>query len=274
VSVDSHTHLRPDGERIDATALTREHVAGHVAVAIARGIEEVSITEHVYRFAAARDLSDHPFWQESASDDLAAYHDALAAIRDGGLPVRVGLELDWIAGQERAVAALAQAHPWDVVLGSVHWLGPLAIDHPDYSIWDVRGVEAVWQEYVDAFCEAAASGLYDVLAHVDLAKVFGHRPSAAQLERHHARMVMAIVAGGSCVEVSTAGLRKAAQELYPAPSLLEALRRAYVPITLSSDAHVAEDVGRDLPLAVAAARKAGYRSVVAFRGRERRVVDL
>ena len=272
--VDSHTHLRPDGERIDAASLTREHVAGHVAVAIARGVHELAITEHVYRFAAARDLLDHPFWQASAQDDLAGYHAGVVAVRTSGLPVRVGLELDWITGREREIAALAEAHAWDVVLGSVHWLGDLAVDHPDHSVWDVKAVDAVWQAYVDTFCEAAASGIYDVMAHVDLAKVFGHRPAPATLERHHAQMVAAIVAGGACVEVSTAGLRKAAAELYPAPGLLEQLRRAYVPITLSSDAHVAEDVGRDLPLAIAAARKAGYRSVVAFQGRERRVVEL
>ncbi len=274
MAVDSHTHLRPDGERIDAFALTREHLAGYVAVAIARGVEEVAITEHVYRFAAARELSDHPFWREGAVADLAAYHDALAAIRDDGLPIRVGLELDWIGGRARDVAAVAQAHPWDVVLGSVHWLGDLAVDHPDYSIWDSRSVEAAWQEYVDAFCDAAVSGIYDVLAHVDLAKVFGHRPSRWLLERMYAQMVDAIVEGGSVVEVSTAGLRKGALELYPAPELLEALRRHHVSITLSSDAHVAEDVGRDLPAAIAAARRAGYRSVVTFRGRERRVVEL
>ena len=272
--VDNHTHLLPDGERIGPGALTRDHLAGHVAVALARGISEVAITEHVYRFAVAADLLDQPFWRASAVDDLAGYHDAVAAARDDGLPVLVGLELDWIAGRERDVATLAFAHPWDVVLGSVHWLGTLAVDHPDHSIWDLRSVEAVWEAYVDAFCAAASSGIYDVMAHIDLAKVFGQIPAAAQLHRHHATMVDAIVAGGVCVEVSTAGLRKAAGELYPAPALLEALRRAYVPITLASDAHVAEDVRRDFPLALAAARKAGYRSVVAFRGRERRVVDL
>jgi len=72
---------------------------------------------------------------------------------------------------------------------------------------------------------AAASGVFDVLAHLDLAKVFGHAASQAVVASEHDRTADAIAAAGVAVEISTAGLRKAAGELYPAQDLLRALHR-------------------------------------------------
>ncbi len=81
------------------------------------------------------------------------------------------------------VRAIADGYAWDVVLGSVHWSGPLAFDHPDYSIWETQPVDEGWRIYVDAVCAAAESGIFDVMAHPDLAKVFG----AATLRRPRRR---------------------------------------------------------------------------------------
>jgi len=122
--------------------------------------------------------------------------------------------------------------------------------------------------------EAAASGLYDVMAHPDLAKVFGHRPDAGPPAREYAETAEAIAAAGVAAEISTAGLRKAAGELYPAPDLLRALYRRGVPITLGSDGHVPEDLGRDYDRALSAAHACGYRRISTFSGRERREVPL
>ena len=272
--VDNHMHLCPDGERLDDAALSLANIGDYVGVALARGIDEIAFTEHVYRFTAAADLLDQPFWRASAVDDLAAYHDALVAARESGLPVLAGLELDWIAGAVPRVAALAVAHHWDVVLGSVHWLETLAVDHPDFPVWDVFPVDQVWRTYTDELCAAAVSGIFDVMAHPDLPKVFGLRPSVRVLDGLYAQITEAFVAGGVCFEISTAGLRRDALELYPAQRFLERLRRARVPVTLGSDAHVADDVGQGFPRALAALGAAGYRSIVRFRGRERSVVDL
>ena len=48
---------------------------------------------------------------------------------------------------------------------------------------------------------------------------------------------------GVAMEVSTAGLRKPVGELYPAPALLEMAVDAGLPIALSTDAHVPEQLG-------------------------------
>ncbi len=273
--VDYHLHLRPDGTGLDEDAYAPEHLARYAATARERGVGEIAITEHIYRFAQASHLSDHVYWREHTVADINRYCSGVAAARDSGLPILLGIELDWL-GQAAAdgVRALADGYAWDVVLGSVHWSGPLAFDHPDYSIWKTRTVDEGWRVYVDAVCAAAESGTYDVMAHPDLAKVFGERPTAALADELGDRLAECFRETGVCAEISSAGLRKAASEIYPSDAWLRKLYAAGVPITLASDAHLPADVGIGVDLCLAAASAAGYTTLMRFRGREGQEVTL
>jgi histidinol-phosphatase (PHP family) len=269
--VDYHLHLAPDGVALGAAELSAARVALYVESARKRGIDHICLTEHCHRFRQAAGLLDHPFWQESAQADLDAY---ITAVRSAGATVGCGIELDWLEGREEAIEALIAGRGLDLVLGSVHWLGGLAIDHPDYAIWEELPADEVWRRYFAQVRAAAASGVFDVLAHLDLAKVFGHAASESVIESEHDQTADAIAAAGVAVEISTAGLRKAAGELYPAEPLLRALARRGVPITLGSDAHIPADLGRDYDRALGAAHACGYRTVSTFSARERREVPL
>jgi histidinol-phosphatase (PHP family) len=179
----------------------------------------------------------------------------------------------WLPGRRDEIAAFLDGRPFDVVLGSVHWLGPLGVDHPDYPAWERRPAEELWGAYLDELTAAARSGLFDVLAHPDLPKAWGPALPAA-LEERMDEVVTEIAATGIAVECSSAGLRKPVGELYPEPGLLARFRRAGVPATLSSDAHAPEDVARDYPTAVAALRGAGYTTITRFRARRPQQVEL
>ncbi len=281
---DYHLHLQPDGEEARTADAHRWDAAGgprspawigrYVDRARSRAVEEIAITEHVHRFADVRDWHPNAWWQEEATEDLATHCAALVSAReDHGLPVLVGLEMDWIAGREDDTRALLEAHPFDIVLGSVHWLGDLAIDHPDYPCWDSLGEHETWSRYLDELAAAAGSGLFDVLAHPDLPKVFGTRMPAS-LEGRRDEVIAAIADSGVAVECSSAGLRKPIGELYPEPTWLAAFNRAGVPVTLSSDAHRPEDVAAGYPTAVAALRGAGYETITRFRGRQPEQVGM
>ncbi len=181
--------------------------------------------------------------------------------------------MDWLPGRDAQIAAFLADRPFDIVLGSVHWLGELGVDHPDFPAWDALEPEGLWSAYLDELVAAARSGLFDVLAHPDLPKVFGHRMPPA-LEARLDEAVAQIAATGIAIECSSAGLRKPVGELYPAPRLLARLRAAGVPATLASDAHAPEDVARDYPTAVAALRQAGYETITRFSRREPTQVSL
>lgn len=271
---DYHLHLQPDGAEARAAGAARWDAEGgpwstgwiarYVERARARAVGEIAITEHIHRFAQARDWSDNPWWREEATEDADAYCAALAAARAEGLPVLVGVEMDWLPARCDEIAAFTADRPFDVVLGSVHWIDGWAVDHPDY-LADLPA-EEVWTRYLEELAAAAASGLFDVLAHPDLPKVFGVRMPGG-LDAAVDAAVEAIAASGVAIECSSAGLRKPVRELYPDPGLLARFRAAGVPATLSSDAHAPEDVARDYATAVAALRGAGYETITRFRGR-------
>ena len=270
---DYHMHLVGDDDPHTADSYSLEHIRRYVDAGAAAGIAEIGFSEHVYRYTVVRDWVAADAWRGQAMQDIKQYVGAVSAAAAEGLPVRLGLELDWVPGRQAEIAALAEAYPWDYLLGSYHWLGDREIDHAANSVWETRPEPEVWQLYVDGFCQAARSGLYDSMSHPDLAKVFGHRPDPEPLELY-AQMADAAAAGGVCIEVSTAGYRRVLGELYPAPALLRLFAERGVPVTLGSDAHAPAGVGRDFPRALAELRAVGYRSLTVFERRGRRQVSL
>jgi histidinol-phosphatase (PHP family) len=172
---------------------------------------------------------------------------------------------------------LLQARDFDYVVGSVHFIGNGAVDMDDYSVWDSgRSVEDVWKRYFETLGEAARSGIFDVLAHPDLVKVWGaERPQPAGDLRFYYDLAMdGIAESGIAIEVSTAGLRKRAKELYPAPAFLEMCLEAGAPIALSSDAHRPEDIGADYDSAIDLLARFGITELSVFDHRRRRLEPL
>lgn len=271
---DYHLHLRLDD--LDATAaghFTAANVERYREVASERGIHELGVSEHVYRFKQALDVWGHPLWREYAHDDLDEY---CAFVREH-TDLRLGIEVDFIPGAEDRMANLLQARDFDYVVGSVHFLADHALDMDDYSVWGSgRSAEEIWREYFRTLGEAARSGLFDVLAHPDLVKVWGRdRPVPdGDLRRYYELAMDGIAESGIAVEVSTAGLRKRAQEIYPAPAFLEMCLEAGNPVALSSDAHRPEDVGADYDQALELLDRLGVGELSAFDRRERRLEPI
>ena len=129
---------------------------------------------------------------------------AVSAARDAGMPVKVGLEVDYLDGREDAIRAALDPFEWDFLLGSVHWIDGLAVDWDAAPVWERHAAAEVWEMYVDALCAAAQSGIYDSMAHPDLAKVFGNRPEPKPM-RLYERIADCFQAAGVCAEVSTGG---------------------------------------------------------------------
>jgi histidinol-phosphatase (PHP family) len=273
---DYHLHLRPD----DADASAAEYFTGANAdryrtVAEERGIAELGVSEHVYRFAQALEVWQHPFWRESARDDLDAYAGFVREQTD----LRLGIEADFVAGREDRMATLLDGRDWDYVVGSVHFVGEHAVDHDGYEVWDYRSQrpDELWRRYFLTLGEAARSGLFDILAHPDLIKIWGPRQRPVpegDLRRFYDLAMEGIAESRIAVEVSTAGLRKPVGELYPAPAFLEMCLDAGCPVALSSDAHVPGDVGRDYEVALELLDGMGVGELAVFERRRRRLVPI
>ena len=281
--LDYHLHLWQHGPRpLDATL---EQVASYCRAASAAGVSEVALTEHLFRFRQAdavlagwwhgdddvvlgRAMAE--WWGSEQGADLDQYVEVVLAAKEAGLPVVLGLEVDHYAGRMHDVADLLDGYPFDVLLGSVHWIGAWGFDNLDQpsfqARWDVDTIDAVWDAYTSDLEELADSGVCDVLAHPDLCKLTGRRPAVPD-EFHH-RMAEAAARSGMAAEVSSAGWRKPVGEAYPAPELLARFRAAGVPVTTASDAHRLSHVAERRDELVALLNDAGYDSLAAYRSRK------
>jgi histidinol-phosphatase (PHP family) len=272
---DLHVHLRPDDRQATAERhFTTDNAERYAQVAAERGIGVLGVSEHVHRFREALEVWRHPFWEENAVDDLDSYVDFVRSQTN----LRLGIEVDFVPGCEDRIAGLLESTDFDYVLGSVHFLGEEAVDMGgEWDLWrSGPDPDKVWARYFATLGEAARSGLFDILSHPDLVKVWGpERPAPRRDRRFHYEVAMEGIAESDvAIEVSTAGLRKAAREIYPAPAFLAMCLEAGRPVALSSDAHTPNDLGYRYEEAVDLLGSLGVEEIAVFERRERTVAPL
>ncbi len=250
---DYHVHLRPDEPEATAEKyFTPANAERYRDVASERGIGVLGVSEHVHRFQQALKVWRHPFWQANATDDLDEYCDFVRERTD----LALGIEADFVPGAEDRMANLLEERDWDV--------------------WKSSDPEKVWRRYFETLGEAARSGLYDILAHPDLVKVWGRDVPlpTGDLRRFYDLAMDGIAESDVAIEVSTAGLRKPVGEIYPAPAFLEMCLEAGRPVALSSDAHVPNDLGHRYEDALEFLERAGVGELAVFERRERRLEPI
>jgi histidinol-phosphatase (PHP family) len=184
------------------------------------------------------------------------------------LPIRLGLECDFIPGRESWIRELSKKADFDYFIGAVHYITPdWDVDNPlKLARWKDQPVEETWSRYFKAMTQAAQSGLFDFMAHPDLVKKFGHLPKG-DLRPYYRETLDAIHAAGIAMEVSTAGLRKEVKEIYPSKVFLEEAFRRDIPVLISSDSHSPGEVGFEFSQAFNLVKEVGYTKLTAFRGR-------
>lgn len=290
---DYHLHLYPHRRGESAPPPPEEyplaHIEQYVANAAVQGVTELAFTEHLFRCVESAEALG-PFWERAGNPALVAnteadvradrtmslekYVAAIVQAKDAGLPVLLGLEVDFIPGTIDAVLELLEPYPFDVLIGSIHWIDGWWFDR-NHSVeeWDRRGHRCVYEQYFELETLLASSGTVDVLAHVDRVKYLGHRLTEPPLDLYE-RLVAAAGRSGVAVEVSSAGLRHPIAEMYPAPALLEMCRTAGLDITFASDGHRPDQAGwghdeiRNVALAT------GFTHTARFRARRRHLVSI
>jgi histidinol-phosphatase (PHP family) len=283
--IDCHTHLQPHGEK---PPMTVERIEEYVRVAESRGVERICITEHLFRFEEAYAMlhgwwDDDPdpalgaivskAWGDTVSGSVADYVRVVEQAKRAGLPVLLGLEMDWIHDRADVLRSFLAPYDWDIVLGSVHYIGAWGFDDTRFlEQWRIRDVAGAWADYAALVRELAETGLADALSHPDLPKVFGHRPPD-ETPLHDA-ILEGARSSGTAIELNSNGLRKRCAEIYPSLPLLERAHGYGLPITLGSDAHTPDRTGANFDDLVGWARAAGYEEGSYFEARERRAYAL
>lgn len=210
-------------------------------------------------------------------DRLADY---VAEIRQAGeassdLRIRLGIEADFFPETVERLRSILQEHPFDYVIGSVHFVGDFPIDSSRQP-WDalsIDGIDEMWRRYWDLIRRMAESRVYDFAAHLDLPKKFGFRPKI-DLTAEAGAALDALAAAEMAIEINTAGWSLPAKEAYPSLPLLEAARERGIPLLINADAHQPDHLTRDFDRARELARQAGYAELVRYECRRRFPVPL
>ena len=237
--------------------MTVENILAYLEVARERGLKQMGITEH------DRYLDDV---------DLAAFQEAREEFQDVGL--RLGIEIDFLPGNEEEMHRVASALPYDYVIGSVHRVDGEEVDRQtDMRIYEQYETYELYEAYYANVRKAALSGRFEVLGHPDLIKIFRRFPERS-ITPILEETADAIAESGIVVDVNAAGLRKPVGEIYPSRQFLEMFHRRGVPIILSSDAHAPQEVAAGYDKSLKLVHDVGYREVATFKDRERGTLPL
>jgi histidinol-phosphatase (PHP family) len=226
----------------------------YAARALAVGLTEIGFSDH-----SPMRQDDFDNWRMRL-DQLDEYVEKIRRVQKDtkGLEVKLSLEVDYLPGHEEWIRELAARHPWDYLIGSVHYVSDSwAVDNPEMiARWKERDAYEVWEIYFDRLTSAAASGLFDIIAHADLPKKFNivPRQDCAPLFE---KFLDAAQKKDLAIELNTAGLRKDCREIYPSRAFLQLAARRNLPVTFGSDAHAPAEVGSAFGEALALARETG-----------------
>ncbi|ASR49596.1 histidinol-phosphatase HisJ [Paenibacillus kribbensis] len=272
MKIDYHTHHARCGHAIGS-------LEEYVQQGIRLGLDQLGLSDHMpllhvkpadYYPEMAMPMEELPRYVEECLELKERYKDQI--------DIRVGLEGDYIEGWEREIEDMITAYPWDYVIGSVHFLGEWDVtDFRQVHHWEGKNVLEVYRTYYDAVSKAAATGLYDIMGHLDVIKRFGHHPKPEEEEelRELERSALSAVArSGRAMELNASGLSKPCAEMFPSRRMLEAALSLGIPLTVGSDAHDPAKLSEHLEKARALLYEVGYRELAVFQHRERALVPL
>ncbi len=265
--VDCHLHTARCGH---ASGTPEEYLQA----AAARGLQEVGFADHfplkLLGYSPRKKVSMEP---EEWPEYMAQVRDLAAAA--GPVAIKLGAEVDYLPGRGTFLDKLLRSYPLDFVIGSVHYIGEWDFSHPaQVKEYGKRDLVAIYDAYFKLIWEACAGGFCDIIGHVDVIKKFGYRLPDKEMEPYWRRTAALLAETGVCLELNTAGLDAPVRECYPGERLLELCAAAGVPVTLGSDAHAPDQVGRYFPEAILSLRRAGFRELNCFTRRRRIPVPL
>lgn len=263
--VDYHTHNKlckhADGDMEE-----------YILHAISLGLREIGIADHSpmpHDWDISVRMYEEQFWNDYKPKVLA-----LAEKYKNRIAVKFAVEGDFFPGTEPWVKEFNAKNSFDYVIGSVHYLGEWGFDNPLYvGKFDETDIDLVYVSYYDHIKRSAQSGLFDIVAHCDLVKKFGHRPTK-NMEEILRETFKVVKQAGMAVEINTSGLRKPVREVYPSEQILSILSELKIPLTLGSDAHTPTDVGRDFDCARQLVQKYGGGKISLYTQRERSEVFI
>jgi histidinol-phosphatase (PHP family) len=229
----------------------KNSVADHVEAAVQQQVTSLGISSHApLPFPSKWCMKRH---------DLEQYLLDIETVKraDRRLEIYKGLEVDYIPN---VVSPKDFKTRLDYVIGSIHFVDSFA----DGSRWEIDGLHNLFLEglkeifsgdirqvitrYFELTREMVETSQPDIVGHLDKIKIQNmdnkfFDESESWYRSEVAKALDTIASYGCILEVNTRGLyQKKSSTPYPSPWILEQALSRNIPLTLSSDAHLASDM--------------------------------
>ncbi|MFC0270380.1 histidinol phosphate phosphatase domain-containing protein [Metabacillus herbersteinensis] len=259
-----------------------------------KGIKEIGIVDHLYRFTDCRKYFEKNILLDGSrigtiqkqwldlvmTESMDHFVEAISNSKEKwakhGVQLKVGIEADYFEDGEDELSELLSKHNWDFINGSVHFVNGWGFDNPqtkdEFEKYDLN---ALYENFFRIVEKATRSGLFDFISHLDNLKVFRYRPNEDKLLPLYKKIVKALKEMDVATEVN-AGLyyRFPAKEMCPSETFLNLLIEGNVPLLISSDAHFPEDLGAFINENIEMLYQKGVRQIATFEKRKRIMMPL
>lgn len=277
--IDYHIHTQ---HSIDAEGTIDEYCEQ----AVKTGLDEICFTNHCeldperndnyIRFNGAQER----FSRNGLLKLQSEVHSARDRYKRHGLTVKFGIEVGYYPGIEERLRGIINGIELDFMIGAIHCLDHICIDSS-------RECDRYFQhhsarQYIENYYAAVAllirSGMFDSLAHIDVYKKYGRDHYGVEMDDFPVellRNVFRLISdNGIAFEINTAGMRFM-NEFYPAPELMQVARdQGITRITIGSDSHKPEDLGKDLARGIEYLKSYGFSQVLGFDKRTPQAVKI
>jgi histidinol-phosphatase (PHP family) len=233
----------------------------YITPALNAGLSEIGFSEHITLFM------DLQSWNMDPAN-INRYINHIERLRESttGIIIRTGLEVDYFPGRESETHEFLRNLPLDYVIGSVHYQGDQSVDSgPEY--YRGKDVDRIFSMYFETVCEASASGLFDIVGHCDLVRIYGYK--ASDPKSLYSKLARVMKENDVAFEVNTNGRNKPLSDFYPDRRFLNIFHEEGVPVCVNSDAHMPQRVGQYFDEAYELLRYTGFTEMAVFEKRKR-----
>ena len=249
--------------RLDEGEYSKWWLDFYLQEALNKGITEVGIVDHLYRFQETRDyftkymdvtssevgVKQAKWLDEVMVRSLDQFVQFIQSQKEEwaskGVKLKLGIEADYFVGGEAELETLLEGYDFDYIIGSVHFHKGWGFDNPELQHkFMEHDLLQLYKDHFETVKKAAESKLFDFIAHLDNMKVFNYRPNEADLRKMYKEVAIALIENDVATEINP-GLfyRYPVKEMCPSPHFLDVLVSEGVKFTMSSDSHFPNDLG-------------------------------